>query len=127
MKLKRLAEENGVVLTGYIKGEKLNQIYSFARLFIMSSFEEGMPIALLEAMSYNIEVLASNIPANLKVGLDEEDYFMAGDEEDLKNKIRMKVSREKEINFRNILENNFNWDKIALDTEQICKDLINKH
>ena len=127
VKLKRLAEENGVVLTGYIKGEKLNQIYSFARLFIMSSFEEGMPIALLEAMSYNIEVLASNIPANLKVGLDEEDYFTAGDEEDLKNKIRMKVSREKEINFRNILENNFNWDKIALDTEQICKDLITKH
>ena len=86
-RLKALAKVNGVILTGYIKGDELNQVYSFARLFIISSFEEGMPIALLEAMSYDIDVLASDIPANLQVGLHPDDYFKVGDEEDLKDKI----------------------------------------
>jgi glycosyltransferase involved in cell wall biosynthesis len=57
-RLKSFARENGVVLTGYIKGDKLNQIFTFAKIFILSSFEEGLPISLLEAMSFNIDVLA---------------------------------------------------------------------
>ena len=92
VRLKALATENNVILTGFIKGEKLNQIFSHAKLFIMSSFEEGLPIALLEAMSYNIDVLVSNIPANLQIELNQDDYFRVGDEEDLKSKIVEKLS-----------------------------------
>ena len=41
----------------------------------MPSYHEGLPIALLEAMSYNLNVLVSDIPANLEVGLKKENYF----------------------------------------------------
>jgi glycosyltransferase involved in cell wall biosynthesis len=124
-RLKSLAKDNGVILTGFIKGEKLNQIYSFAKLFIMSSFEEGMPITLLEAMSYDLDVLASDIPANLKIGLDKDDYFKVGDENDLKEKIMKKLSIRKEHNFRTFLVEHYNWDKIALETYNTYKNLIN--
>jgi len=122
-KLKSLAAENNIVLTGFIKGEKLNQIFSFARLFIMSSFEEGLPIALLEAMSYNLDVLVSNIPANLQIGLNQDDYFLTGDEEDLKDSIIKKLSESATRSFDEVLAVRFNWDKIAMKTNNIYKNL----
>jgi len=123
-KLKAFARENDVILTGFIKGEKLNQIFSFARLFVMSSFSEGLPIALLEAMSYNIDILVSDIPANLQIGLNKEDYFVVGDENMLSEKIIDKLSRNVEHNYIDILTTNYNWDKIASETYNIYKDLI---
>lgn len=125
-KLKALAKENSVVLTGFIKGEKLNQIFSHAKLFIMSSFEEGLPIALLEAMSYDIDVLVSNIPANLQIGLSPEDYFRVGDEEELKSKILEKLSMNIKRSFSEILSDRFNWDKIAIETNNIYEQLTIK-
>ena len=125
VRLKSLARDNGIVLTGFIKGEKLKQIYSWAGLFIMSSFEEGLPIALLEAMSYNINVLVSNIPANLQIGLDSNDYFKVGDENDLKEKMIKKLTERKENNFCEFLSERFNWDKIAMETYNTYKNYIN--
>jgi glycosyltransferase involved in cell wall biosynthesis len=126
-KLKSLAKENGIILTGFIKSEKLKQVYSWAGLFIMSSFEEGLPIALLEAMSYNIDVLASDIPANLQIGLDPDDYFKVGDENDLREKMMKKLTGRKEHNFNKFLSERFNWDKIALDTYNTYKNYINSN
>ena len=93
----------------------------------MSSFEEGLPIALLEAMSYNIDILVSDIPANLQIGLNQDDYFKVGDEENLKEKIVEKLSELKSRSFVEILSNKFNWDKIALETNNIYKNLFLKH
>lgn len=126
-KLKSLACENNVVLTGFIKGDKLKQIFSFARLFIISSFEEGLPIALLEAMSYNLDVLASDIPANMQVGLNEDDYFRVGDEESLKQAILDKLSKSRKRSFDELLENKFNWDKITVETNNVYKNLITQN
>lgn len=126
-KLKLLAKENDVILTGFIKGEKLNQIFSFAGLFIMSSFEEGLPIALLEAMSYNIDVLVSDIPANLQIALNKDDYYKTGDEENLKVNIIKKLSESKPRHFDEILSTKFNWDKIAAETNNIYTNLTIKN
>ena len=108
--LKSLAKENKVVLTGYIKGENLRQIYSNARLFVMPSFAEGHPIALLEAMSYNLDVIASDIPANLQVGLDKNDYFKVGNEDELTLKIIDKLSAKTEQNYFDLITLKYNWD-----------------
>lgn len=123
-KLKAFAKENDITLTGYIKGEELNQILTFARLFVLSSFEEGLPISLLEAMSYNIDVLVSNIPANIQVGLEKDDYFRVGDEDDLASNLIHKLSEGKERNYKEILINKFNWNNIALETIEVYKSLL---
>jgi glycosyltransferase involved in cell wall biosynthesis len=122
-RLRLLAKENNVVLTGFIKGDNLKQIYSFARLFIISSYAEGHPIALLEAMSYGIDVLASNIQANLQVGLEKNDYFQVGDESDLKEKILVKLSGNRERNYTDLLSSKYNWNTITDETYKIYNNL----
>ena len=89
--LKAAAERNGVVLTGFIKGDKLHSLLTACRCFCLPSSHEGLPIALLEAMSYGAPVMVSDIPANLEVGLDPQCYFPCGDIDALASRLQQMV------------------------------------
>ena len=121
--LKKLAGGKGVVLTGFIKGEKLNELFSNSKLFILPSFHEGLPISLLEAMSYNVDVLISDIPANLEIKLPEDYYFKCGNWDDLKNKIEEKLLKNEHITYDLSM---YDWDKIAAQTFEIYKRMMKK-
>ncbi len=124
--IKEKARKTGIVLTGYIMGEELRQIFTHARLFVMPSYHEGLPIALLEAMSYNLDVLASDIPANLEVRLDGADYFTTGDVKELASKIELKLGRESRVDFRGKIEEKYCWDKIAKQTLEVYEKTCRK-
>lgn len=120
--LKRMAHDAGVVLTGFIKGEALNQLMTNASLFVIPSYHEGLPIALLEAMSYNLDVLASDIPANTIDTLDASDFFPAGDVDALAKAIDSKIAagcRRREYDL-----SPFNWDHIARQTEDVYRSVL---
>lgn len=117
--LKKQAADVGVILTGFIKGENLNQIMSNAALFAMPSYHEGLPIALLEAMSYNIDALVSDIPANILPCLCPSDYFKVGDVEDLSVRLADKL-RQLQLQRQYDLVD-YNWDKIAEQTIEVYK------
>jgi len=123
--LKKMANKNNVILTGFIKGDKLNQIFSNAKLFVMPSYHEGLPIALLEAMSYDLPVLVSDIPANLEVELDDSDYFKLGDNESLVNNLKLKVDQPGLPNYSNKLKEEYDWDVVANQTYKVYKEIIN--
>jgi len=125
-KLKYLATENNVLLTGFIKGENLREIFSHAKLYIMSSFEEGLPIALLEAMSYNLDILVSDIPPNLEIGLEEDDYFVVGNATLLAEKIRRRLEKPKIRDFSKKINDTYNWDSIAVSTYELYEKTLNK-
>lgn len=109
--LKRQARDNGVILTGFVKGKKLHSLLANACCYVLPSSHEGLPIALLEAMSYSLPVIVSNIPANMEVGLDYECYFETGNINQLADKLR-KVVDEKchRITYR---MEEYDWDTIA--------------
>jgi glycosyltransferase involved in cell wall biosynthesis len=69
----------GVVMTGFQTGLALRELYANAGLFVLPSSHEGLPIAILEALSYGLPVIASDIDANLEIGLPPECYFPLGD------------------------------------------------
>jgi glycosyltransferase involved in cell wall biosynthesis len=114
--LKKKAKENDVVLTGFIKGRKLHSLLTNASCYCLPSSHEGLPIALLEAMSYNIPVVASDIPANLEIGLDESCYFPCGNIEMLANRLEEKVHLSQKPLYDMHL---YNWDIIAKQTAEI--------
>lgn len=125
-RLKNKAYTDNIVLTGFIKDEKLQQIFSFAQLYVMSSFEEGLPIALLEAMSYNLDVLSTDILPNLEVGLEKDDYFEVGNTKLLSEKIVKKLENPRIRNFATKLNETYNWDSIALSTYKLYTKTLKK-
>ena len=128
-KLRQLAtQDSRVILTGYITGEDLNQVFSHAKLFVLPSYHEGLPIALLEAMSYGLAVLVSDIPANKEVALANERFFRCGDVEELRQKIEMLFKKglaESEVlDFRLQIAEKYNWLIIAEQTVAVYEKTL---
>jgi len=120
-RVKQLAHSNDrIVLTGYITGEKLKQVFTNAGLFVLPSYHEGLPIALLEALSYGLSVLVSDIPANCEVDLEARRFFRCGDIMDLKNKmnalLQESVTAAEREKYFALLAQKYDWHHIAEQT-----------
>ncbi len=127
--LKKLIDKNdNIIRTGYITGDDLNQIYSNARLFVLPSFHEGLPIALLEAMSFGLPVLVSDIPANKEVDLPEKRFFECGNISDLQNRIEKLIDIEltdiEKQDITNQIVQKYNWEKIARQTVKVYEKVL---
>lgn len=122
--LKNTAMKNHVVLTGFIKGEKLHQLFSHPALFVIPSFYEGLPIALLEAMSYKLPILSSNIRANTQVNLPPENYFEVGNEASLLNHLNnVALTEDQHIDYDMA---QYDWNLIADKTLDVYNSVIKK-
>lgn len=126
--LKEKAGKNSnIILTGFLTGRPLQELYSHAGLFVIPSYYEGLPIVLLEAMSYGLSCIASDIPANRNVEISEESFFKAGDIGSLTSKIREFIDRpltkEERGKMIGIIAEKYNWTKIADETLKVYKQV----
>jgi glycosyltransferase involved in cell wall biosynthesis len=81
-----------------------------------------MPIVILEALSYGVPVLASNIEANKEVGLDEKCYFKPGNIQILADKMVDITNKEIKKNDQKALithAKKYSWDLIAKKTYDV--------
>lgn len=122
-KLVKQAENAGVVLTGFISGDTLCAIQRNAQLFCIPSYHEGLPIAMLEALSYNLDVVASDIPANTEVPLPRDCFAKTGDVQDLAKTIAEHLASEKPNDYSSIIHEYYDWDKIAEQTAVVYREL----
>lgn len=123
-KLKKMAREHDVVLTGFIKGKKLHSLLTNTRCFVLPSSHEGLPIALLEAMSYQVPVIVSDIPANLEVSLNQECYFQVGNIQELSEKLQKNMTTSyQKVEYD---MSKYDWDAIAQQTAAIYLALKDK-
>lgn len=114
------ATNAGAVMTGFQRGKSLQELYAHAGLFVLPSSHEGLPIAMLEALSYGLPVLASDIPANLEVGLSAEHYFPLGNIQSLADRIillsRESLTMHERTSIRVWATQRYDWREIAEKT-----------
>ncbi len=124
----RAAENENIIFTGFIKDEELAELYSNAYFYVLPSDVEGMPLSLLEAMSYGNCCLVSDIPENMEVIGSMGYSFIKSDVIDLTNKLSILIDDKNKVDkvrqfSSNYILNKYNWDKITAMTKQIYESL----
>ncbi len=129
--IKQAEQNKNIVLTGFQKGDLLRELFAHSGLFVLPSHHEGMPIVLLEAMSYGLSCILSDIPSNREIGLDARRYFKAGDIDGMTQKLqqfmehRFLSPQERQAQIE-IIQNRYNWDNIAEKTLEVYDSVVAK-
>ena len=110
-----------VVFTGSAFGGDLAELYANAALFVLASNNEGFPLVILEAMSYGLDLLASDIPATHLVDLEPGDYFPRGDAATLSGKIAERLAAPRT---RSYDLSQYDWNRIAAATAQVYRKAL---
>lgn len=124
-KIRKMVNDNeNIIFTGFVKGRLLKELYSNAYLFVLPSDLEGCSIALLEALSYGIRVLVSDIEENREVVGEYATTFEVNNEEDFENKLKNILEsdsphyNEKQVEY--VLKK-YNWDDVVEKTMELYK------
>ena len=125
--LKELAaDDDRIIFTGFVQGKMLDELYSNAYIYTLPSDLEGMPLSLLEAMSYGNCCLVSDIPECAEVVEDKALIFKKSNVENLQEKLQdacdhpEKVMQMKKQAADFICEK-YNWDDVVEETMKLYK------
>lgn len=112
------AGHEDVVFTGAVYSDDKDMLLRYAYCFCLPSTIEGLSIVMMEAASYHIPVIASDIDANREFLGDDAVYVRPESEEDLVNALKYAVAhpdnleQQQEVNYQKILQK-YTWDKVA--------------
>ncbi len=117
----KAADDDRIIFTGFVQGRVLEELYSNAYLYVLPSDLEGMPLSLLEAMSYGNCCLTSDIPECERVIEAYGVTFEKSNVDDLKVKLQYLVSDSDYVNgFKakaaDYICKKYNWDDITNKT-----------
>ena len=124
-KLKAMADQDDRVrLIGFVQGRPLEELFSNAYLFVQPSDVEGMPLTLLEAMSYGNCCLISDIPECTEVTEDKAVVFPRGDVAALADCLQQLCNDpERVCRFREAsagyIRRKYNWDDVTKKTLEL--------
>lgn len=123
--LKELAiDDDRIIFTGFVQGRILEELYSNAYIYCLPSDLEGMPLSLLEAMSYGNCCLVSDIEECASVVEDKAITFKKSNVEDLKEKLQDACEHPEKVNELKAQASDFicakyNWDVIVDETMKL--------
>ena len=110
-----------MIFTDFVQGAELEELYSNAYIYVLPSDLEGMPVSLLEAMSYSNCCITSDIPECTEVCGENAVYFKKGDVDSLENALRRLLSDENaaaryKSAAAGYVLSRFSWDETAKKT-----------
>jgi glycosyltransferase involved in cell wall biosynthesis len=123
------ASDPRVMLTGYVYGELLEELYTNAAVFVLPSLLEGLPLTLLEAISYDIPVVASDIPPHREVLGKERGLVQPGEARALATAIATALEHLPEEQraaeaLRPRILSDYRWDATTVATEALYERLL---
>lgn len=125
--LKELAKDDKrIIFTGFVQGQMLEELYSNAYIYTLPSDLEGMPLSLLEAMSYGNCCLVSDIQECTEVVEDKALIFKKSNVQDLQNKLQEACDRTEKImelkqQAADYICKKYNWDEVVKETLKLYK------
>ena len=122
-------KNKNIILTGFVQGKELDELYSNCYIYCLPSDVEGMPISLLEAMSYGKNCVVSNIEENTQVVENMATTFEKSNSEDLTKKLIDVLegkNRKTEKELQDYILNKYNWDEITNITQKLYYRIIGK-
>lgn len=125
--ISELAEKDKrVIFTGFVQGKMLDELYSNSYLYVLPSDLEGMPLSLLEAMSYGNCCVVSDIRECAEVVEDKAVVFHKSDAEDLREKLQEccddseMVGKYKKT-AADFICKKYNWDEVVEKTLRLYR------
>lgn len=125
--IKKMVENNdNIIMTGFVQGEILQELYSNAFLYVLPSDVEGMPLSMLEAMSYGRRCLVSDVPENVEAGERYVDYFRHSNVESLKQILMDCLKRGYTVDEEVIeyVRKKYDWNVITDKTLDVYKHVL---
>lgn len=118
--------DNRIVFAGFRQGQVLQELFSNAYVYVLPSLLEGMPLSLLEAMSYKNCCLVSDIAECTEVVGDKAVAVKAGDVVKLTKALQNLCDNEETVkeykeNAQEYILNKFNWDDVTQKTLALYK------
>ncbi len=115
-----------IIFTGFVQGRVLEELFSNAYLYVLPSDVEGMPLSLLEAMSYGNCCLVSDIPECTSVIEDCGCVFERNEKDSLKNKLQELCDSPETVQSFMAMSaeyicSKYNWDDVVSQTVEIYK------
>lgn len=119
-------KDKRIIMTGFVQGEILEELYSNAYLFVLPSDIEGMALSLLEAMSYGNCCLISDIAENKEVAEEMAIYFEKGNVSDLRKQLIHLLEDEAMVESykkraADYICEKYNWDRVVDETIEIYR------
>ncbi|MGN1337398.1 MAG: glycosyltransferase family 4 protein [Candidatus Coprovivens sp.] len=120
LKFKIIGNDN-IIFTGFVQGKELEELYSNAYIYCLPSDLEGMPLSLLEAMSYKNCCVTSDIDECSEVLLDNGVTFKKSDVDDLSKVLQELCDDESKVkeykkNAQKYVLDKYNWDDVVQTT-----------
>ena len=120
-----------ILMTGFVSGRVLEELYSNACFFVLPSDVEGMAVSLLEAMSYGNCCLVSDIKENTEVVAEYAVSFRKSSTQDLQKKMEYLLEhpevraayQEKAADY---ICGKYNWDDVTEQTLRLYEDGITR-
>lgn len=114
-------DDDRIIFTGFVQGRMLEELYSNAYLYVLPSDVEGMPLSLLEALSYGNCCLTSDIPECATVIGECGVTFKKGSVDELEVRLQELCNDENAVNtLKNTAADyvceKYNWDDVTAQT-----------
>ena len=113
-----------IVFTGFVQGQELEELYSNAYIYTLPSDLEGMPLSLLEAMSYGNCCVVSDIPECAEVVEDKAVTFTKSNVTELAEKLQWLCDEEEAVakyksEVADFICGKYNWDDVVDKTLEL--------
>lgn len=118
--------EQNVKFLGRVPTEDLPSLFSGAKAYVNTSFEEGFGLPLLESMACGIPSVVSDIPAHREVGGDLPNYVDPHNVENIKDGIFKVITTKYNENILIERSKQFTWKKTAERTLEIMREVSGK-